>query len=136
MSYVIYSIRTDEGFGNGIYTYWSALYFLYQTTTTIGLGDIMMSGGSAPVTLLLGAWLASSIGVFVCLLSAIGEAMGEFQRKTITSRMSRRISRLSDRVVEGRKIELTKQNCEIEHSCKSIIMGESSESIQHDELER
>jgi len=73
MSWVIFSIRTDEGFGNGVYTYFDAFYFLFQTTMTIGYGDVMMSGGSMIGTGLLGCWLATSIGVVFCLLSEIGD---------------------------------------------------------------
>jgi len=71
MAGVIYSIRTDEGFGNGVYTYFDAVYFLFQTTMTIGYGDVMMSGGNPIGTMLLGCWLATSIGVFVRLLSQL-----------------------------------------------------------------
>lgn len=93
MAYVIYAIRTDEGFGNGIDTYGVALYFLFQTTMTIGYGDVMMSGSSAPVTMILGCWLATSIGVFVCLLSEIGASLEELHRKA-NNQISRRISSL------------------------------------------
>ena len=40
---IILMTATDEGFGNGIYTYDHALYFLFTTTTTIGICHVQGS---------------------------------------------------------------------------------------------
>jgi len=65
---LIEKTATDKGFGNGIYSYWHAWYFLWTTTSTIGYGDVMMSGGAPIVTCMVGIWIFSALGVFLTLL--------------------------------------------------------------------
>lgn len=79
MSLLILVTATDEGFGNGIYKFEHSLYFLWTTTSTIGYGDVMMSGSNLPMTGMIGIWLASTCGVFLCL---IGELNSKVTKKT------------------------------------------------------
>lgn len=71
---IILHTATDEGFGHGIYNYFHAIYFLYTTTMTIGYGDVMMSGSSKILTVLIGFWLASTLGLAICFAQELGAA--------------------------------------------------------------
>lgn len=66
---VIRQSATDEGFGKGIDSFWAALYFLWITTSTIGYGDVMMSGSKPIPTLFLGLWISSSMGMALQLFN-------------------------------------------------------------------
>jgi len=84
MSLLIYYTATDEGFGHGIKgaeggpagEIFASVYFLYQTTLTIGYGDVMMSGANPILTVLIGLWLASTLGLAICFAQEVSESLG------------------------------------------------------------
>jgi len=74
LAYIIRLTADDEGFGNGIYTYFpDAIYFLMTTSLTIGYGDVMMSG-DLYMTPVIGFWLTATLGMTLYLLTEIENA--------------------------------------------------------------
>lgn len=85
---IIEYTATDEGFGNGIDGYHDALYFLFTTTTTIGYGDVMMSGSNPFLTVLIGIWLATTCGLIIVYSTELGSATKIDTTKLRESRIS------------------------------------------------
>lgn len=83
MGMFIHWSATDEGFGQGITTYGNSLYFLFQTTLTIGYGDVMMSGSSTLVSLLLAIWLSTSLGVSLNFIQLVLNQNRQTRRSNI-----------------------------------------------------
>jgi len=81
MSMLIWQTATDEGFGEGIYSLFDAIYFLWTTTCTIGYGDVMMSGSNPVLTPLIGLWLACTLGMTICLAQEIAEKIYAAKKK-------------------------------------------------------
>jgi len=71
LSILIDQTATNDGFGNGMHDIRDALYFMWTTTATIGYGDVMMSGGHPLVSPIVGLWLASTLGMAICLLDSL-----------------------------------------------------------------
>jgi len=73
ISWVITVTSTNDGFGHGIDdNYFNSLYFLFQTSFTIGFGDVMMSGSSMGISCMIGIWLATILGVLMQFLEQLG----------------------------------------------------------------
>jgi len=83
MSFLIFSTAVEGGFGSGIVDaeggtlggIFASIYFLYQTTLTIGYGDVMMSGSNPILTVLIGLWLASTLGLAICFATEVSESL-------------------------------------------------------------
>jgi len=92
LSFIIKITATEEGFGRGIDNYGKAIYFLWQTTTTIGYGDLMMSGSNTLVSMFFGLWLASVLGMAIALLSFVDKNLeavtGNVRKNTLVSKKS------------------------------------------------
>jgi len=128
MSFCIYKTATDVGFGHGIYTYWHALYFLFQSTFTIGFGDVMMSGSNMLMTLLLGIWLSTTVGLVIIGLSSLNEDLQCTASRQISKKLSRRNdSELTKFQIQrpskiSRNTRLNKQNNITESDCENLIV--------------
>jgi len=83
LSLIIYSTAEEEGFGQGINTFWDALYFLWITTSTIGFGDVMMSGSAPFLTALIGLWMAATCGLLICFITALGANLMEMETQEL-----------------------------------------------------
>lgn len=72
----ITAMQSDgTGFGKGIDRFSDAWYFMFQTTLTIGYGDVLMSGGNPIITLFIGLWLASFLGMFFACTEVANTSM-------------------------------------------------------------
>jgi len=106
LAYMIYYTSSDDGFGNGIYTYFDALYFLVQTTLTIGYGDVMMSGGSS-LTIFIAIWLTATMGITICLLTEIGNTAQQLQEAVVIR--GSKLSRLSSTLIKIKTFQSAKK---------------------------
>jgi len=77
----IQQTSTEEGFGQGIDNdFGNAVHFLWTTTSTIGYGDMMMSGSYPILSGLIGIWLATTCGLMICFGTELGTAAVESQQ--------------------------------------------------------
>lgn len=64
LAYVIFATFTDDdGFGKNINSYGHAVYFLFQISSTIGFGDVMMSSKHVALSGLIAIWMGSFLGM-------------------------------------------------------------------------
>jgi len=99
MSTLIWQTATDVGFGHAIYSFGDAVYFLYTTTATIGYGDVMMSGSNPILTVLIGLWLASTLGLAICFAQEMSQTMMRSKNASIPN-MSKYIEEIPQEEVE------------------------------------
>jgi len=98
---LVFGTATDEGFGHGIYYYGDALYFLWTTTSTIGYGDVMMSGSEPILTVLIGIWLATTCGLIVVFGTELSTAtLKDTKRLSRQSRSSSKNSQLQKHIIK------------------------------------
>lgn len=82
---LVAATSTEEGFGQGIdENYWTSIYFLWTTTSTIGYGDVMMSGSHPILTGLIGIWLATTCGLLICFCTELGSAALNSQKINVS----------------------------------------------------
>lgn len=101
--YIIQITAQEDGFGTGIHNFWTALYFIWSATSTIGYGDVMMSGSNPITTTLLGLWIASFNGMCLQLLTYVN--MNEISIPTFSGTTSKKELNINNKYLNEQEEE-------------------------------